>query len=688
MSQLISRCLFCLSLLIATPTISHAHTPQEQELVTKGENIRILDESGKEVGASAENIKSRLLHGKPLHFAEEQDEENRVIEAEWIVEALNTPGVNKIDIDKAIIKGHLYLLKGAHIYTFKESGLAEEEIQRLKDLKVNKMGLIPAPVPSGWRGSKGPILIEPPKTESFDKVGLVSTDIRITESRFLDIVHAIDLGKGIPMVFKGEVIFKGTVFEHGAAFVATNFQGVTDFSYTRFSGDEGTSFGGANFQGPTDFSGAQFLGEGSVLFTAAQFSGEGYTNFSKARFLAGLTRFTGAKFLGEVTNFSGARFLSIAKFRSARFEGRETYFSNAQFQGSVDFSSAYFRSSDGTYFRNTRFGKVLWFVRTVFSHKIDFYGSSFDEDVLFSEADFPKDLDVNLRKAIYNTLDITWSQLKGGRLDAPLREISAALKKNKEISANEFFEWEKVYRRLIANFEALGDRNSKLDAYYHFRRIRPIYKIITREDAYGAEEEFIVSKGWQEEAKWLVEYAFFGLTCGYGAKWERPPIVAIIIISIFTFVYFVGYYLKKTQQRLEKMPANVLKKLKRTGRLSRKIAFDEKAKILSVTGLMAREERDKLLSLWDDKMYQEAVNELFQTSGPLYHPRGERKPLRERWFNKLGNSFFGSFVTFTTLGLGGVTPSGGFKAAVITEGLMGWFTLALFLATLVNVLLT
>jgi hypothetical protein len=150
----------------------------------------------------------------------------------------------------------------------------------------------------------------------------------------------------------------------------------------------------------------------------------------------------------------------------------------------------------------------------------------------------------------------------------------------------------------------------------------------------------------------------------------------------------VGYYLKKTQQRLEKMPADVLKKLKRTGRLSRKIAFDEEEKILSVKGLMAREERDKLLSLWDDKMYQEAVNELFQTSGPLYHPRGERKPLRERWFNKLGNSFFGSFVTFTTLGLGGVTPSGGFKAAVITEGLMGWFTLALFLATLVNVLLT
>jgi hypothetical protein len=197
-----------------------------------------------------------------------------------------------------------------------------------------------------------------------------------------------------------------------------------------------------------------------------------------------------------------------------------------------------------------------------------------------------------------------------------------------------------------------------------------------------------VSEGWREKAKWWVEYAFFGLTCGYGAKWERPPIVAIIIISIFTLVYFVGYYLKTTRQRLEKMPADVLKKLKRTGRLSRKIAFDEEEKILSVKGLMAREERDKLLSLWDDKMYQEAVNELFQTSGPLYHPRGERKPLRERWFNKLGNSFFGSFVTFTTLGLGGVTPSGGFKAAVITEGLMGWFTLALFLATLVNVLLT
>ncbi len=720
--QLISRCLFCLSLLITIPTtISHAQTPQKlvtkeegvlipdksgkelhpagediltpvkpgQKLPPAGKGIQILDKSGKEITVSTGDIKTRLSQGQPVHFTKDLEDEQRAIEAEWIIEALNTPGVNKIDIKNAIIKGNLNLIRGANIYPFEESGLAEEEIQRLKNLKVNEAGNVTVPLPAGTLGPDNARLIEPPKTTGINKVGLVSTSIRITDSRFEGAVFAIDDEEIIPAVFKREVVFKGTAFERGATFGGCNFQGVTDFSYAKFSGEDGARFGGCNFQGPTDFSGARFSEKGPTYFTAAQFSGEGQTNFSETRFSSYVTRFSGAKFLGEITNFSRARFMSpITKFRSARFEGKETYFSGVHFLSPVDFSNSHFRSKSGTYFRNCRFADVVWFIEAVFSYRLDFYGSTFDKDVLFDEADFPTNINVNLRKVIYKNFDIVWGQLRGGRLDAPLREIYAVLKENNEISADAFFEWEGVYRRLVANFEGLGNRTSKLKAYYHFRRTRPVFKMEARVDDYGAEEEFIVGYGLRQKIEWGVEYVFFGLTCGYGAKWERPPMVAILVIGIFTLVYFVGYYLKTTRQRLEKMPADVFEKLKHTDELNWKIAFDEKAKILSVKGLMSREELEQLLSLWDDKKYQEAVSELFQTSGPLYYPRGERKPSRERWFHKLGNSFYGSFVTFTTLGLGGIMPSGGFKAAVITEGLMGWFTLALFLATLANVLLT
>ncbi len=704
MPQLISMCLFCLSLLITIPAISHAQTRQElptvgediltpvkpgQKLSPAGKGIQILDKSGKEITVSTGDIKTRLIQGQPVHFPGDLEDEQRTIEAEWIIEALNTPGVNKIDIKDAIIKGNLNLVRGANIYPFEESGLAEEEIQRLKNLKVNEAGEVTVPLPAETLGPDDGILIEPPKTTGVNRVGLVSTSIRITDSRFEGVVFGIDVEEIIPAVFKREVVFKGTAFERGAYFGGCNFQGVTDFSYAKFLGEPGARFSGCNFQGPTDFSGARFSEKGPAHFTAAQFSGEGQTNFSETRFASYVTRFTGATFLGEITNFSRARFMSpITKFRSARFEGKQTYFSGVHFLSPVDFSNSHFRSKGGTYFRNCRFADVVWFIEAVFSYKLDFYGSTFDKDVLFHDADFPTNIDVNLRKVIYKTFDVVWGQLRGGRLDAPLREIYAVLKENNEISADEFFEWEGVYRRLVANFEALGNRKSKLNAYYHFRRTRPVFKMETRVDDYGVEEDFIVGYGLRQKIEWGVDYVFFGLTCGYGAKWVRPPIIAIIVISIFTIVYFVGYYLKKTSQRLEKMPADVLDKLKHTDKLNWKIEFDEEAKILSVKGLMSREERDQLMGLWDGKMYQEAVNELFQTSGPLYHPRGERKPSRERWFHKLGNSFYGSFVTFTTLGLGGVMPSGGFKAAVITEGLMGWFTLALFLATLANVLLT
>jgi hypothetical protein len=197
--------------------------------------------------------------------------------------------------------------------------------------------------------------------------------------------------------------------------------------------------------------------------------------------------------------------------------------------------------------------------------------------------------------------------------------------------------------------------------------------------------EYIVRHDWREKTLEWVEYIFFGLTCGYGVRPWRPIGVAGSLILIFTIVYLLGYYLSKTYERLERLPKGLKFPDSLTGKLKGKIHYDAEKERLTFRGLMSRKEQDGLLRLSQGKKYQEAVKELFQNSGPLRFPRGERHHMEEKWYHKLLNSIYASVITFATLGLGGIIPSGGFKIAVIIEGVLGWLTMALFLVTLANV---
>ena len=82
---------------------------------------------------------------------------------------------------------------------------------------------------------------------------------------------------------------------------------------------------------------------------------------------------------------------------------------------------------------------------------------------------------------------------------------------------------------------------------------------------------------------------------------------------------------------------------------------------------------------------------------PIYGWRGGIRRLKENdevaeqdvsFWKALGNAFYFSVVTFTTIGSGDLDPADRYrKAAVVIEGLFGWLILALFIVTLANVMI-
>jgi uncharacterized protein YjbI with pentapeptide repeats len=104
-----------------------------------------------------------------------------------------------------------------------------------------------------------------------------------------------------------------------------------------------------------------------------------------------LADFSRATF-SEIAYFSGATFSKLADFSRATFEGKphQTDFVNATFEGKTSFEKTIFKG--GAYFSGAKF-----------------LG------------------DVNLQKASYPALRISWRQLKG-HLDSPLTELEETLK--------------------------------------------------------------------------------------------------------------------------------------------------------------------------------------------------------------------------------------------------------------------
>ncbi|MHA2068643.1 MAG: pentapeptide repeat-containing protein, partial [Candidatus Thorarchaeota archaeon] len=506
-----------------------------KELILRGvmskeerdELLRLSNDKSYRKAVQALFCRSNLLHSAPLHFPDfpekwdEEDEVEWTVEAKWITDALNDK--KPVDIENAIIVGDLDLRVGEPVSVDSEEleGVLEQErINLLTGMAAKNVYLVSSPISivgsilrgrllAGWEDKRGDVV-----------VFLSKTNLKKTE-------------------FLGEINnFKGATFLKWAYFVGAAFSGRASFSGARFSTawfTEATFSGWASFRVATFSTAAVFYG---ATFSEANFQ---RATFSKANFrgakFSKLADFSRATF-SEIAYFSGATFSKLADFSRATFEGKphQTDFVNATFEGKTSFEKTIFKG--GAYFSGAKF-----------------LG------------------DVNLQKASYSALRISWRQLKG-HLDSPLRELDKNLKEIKKqaredkktvtvllqekqdgderrkLKKENLVDWQEVYLKLIKNFEDIGDKKSAEDVFYYYRKERPKFKM----ERLGA-----VS----------VELA------------QLPP----------GFVF--------------------------SHNLTENIHYDKEEKRLVFRGAMAEDEKDELQKLADEPQYEEAVEKLFQKSQSL-----------------------------------------------------------------------
>lgn len=172
--------------------------------------------------------------------------------------------------------------------------------------------------------------------------------------------------------------------------IAIEFEGPIDFRKTVFHGK--TVFNNVIFSDTVDFRGAVFNGE--TWFAGVQFS-KG-ASFGGARFL-GKTIFSGAEFWGktwfghvkfsETAMFNDAQFVDLAWFAHAEFV-EEASFTQVKFSGRIVFTHVKFMRnalfagsefSDATLFVRTEFWEVASFRNIEFIGYASFSGARFSE---------------------------------------------------------------------------------------------------------------------------------------------------------------------------------------------------------------------------------------------------------------------------------------------------------------------
>lgn len=191
-------------------------------------------------------------------------------------------------------------------------------------------------------------------------------------------------------VFPVEISFEGITFEKKVYFNNAQFHGRVKFDRVIFSED--VYFGGACFFEEAFFGKARF--SGTVHFSRTQFSGD--VSFVGSQFHIN-TFFWNTQFTGKA-KFTAGKFVESVDFRQAHFD-KNAEFAYAQFSGRTDFRDTLFQEkadfnqanfAGETVFGQTKFYKEVSFWGSQFSEKTDFRQAHFLGEVVFAEAQFLK----------------------------------------------------------------------------------------------------------------------------------------------------------------------------------------------------------------------------------------------------------------------------------------------------------
>ena len=421
----LSLIFFISLILLACPSYSRA----EEKITTEIKDILIFDVPSRHVDhysksrrgyyysprnrtlefqkikVSIEDIKERILKGQPVHFIEDQEDEKKTIEAEWITNALKKEyGVKKIYINNAIITGTLRFHIFGNEVDIDESGMEKDEIKKQKDRGLDIVFLVFSSIKIINSQLQGDLNAEyfrnyfvmfKENVEFYNFTVAKSasfTRATFTKKAYFDGVTFAERCQFEEAIFTGNAYFNDTIFTRNVYFNDTTFTKTANFTK-------------ATFNELADFRRATFTEEAEVYFDEATFTAS--AKFSTAVF--GERAYFNNVIFTKEANFNSATFAKTAYFKRAIFteeanfsgatftEEAEAYFVGANFSESAKFSTATFYNkvhfNKVTFTKEANFNRAIFteivdFSRTTFAERAEFIGTIFAEEAYFKRAKF------------------------------------------------------------------------------------------------------------------------------------------------------------------------------------------------------------------------------------------------------------------------------------------------------------
>lgn len=361
-----------------------------------------------------------------------------------------------------------------------------------------------------------------------------SNPLRITNSVFRDNVSC----KGV--TFYGNVDFENTTFQRDAIFNGTKFMVEANFNGSRFLGEtsfnmsrfqDGVTFDFAHFSGLADFANGRF--DKFTTFYNTTFKGD--TQFPFSEFDGAFANFESAQFFGDV-DFAGCQFNCYSTFAYAKLQKNADFhatkytnggdFYHAQFLGNANFARSHFiedsifskiQFNDTANFLNAKFDGPAYFNDTLFCRDANFDNAQLLAPTDMSYATFEGDLKMNSTKIARMVFEGSAFQ-ESSRLYLAKADINRLMVSWSQIQDILNFD-SSAYLSLIKNYKDLGQNNDANDCYYEYRYLNQASKPI----------------GF---SKLLDMVAWF--SCGYGARPHYALLSGIVIILIFSVIYWAG----------------------------------------------------------------------------------------------------------------------------------------------------
>jgi uncharacterized protein YjbI with pentapeptide repeats len=287
----------------------------------------------------------------------------------------------------------------------------------------------------------------------------------------------------INSVIYGSIYFANICFKEPIEIKETKIWGSVDFTYAKLMRN-------------SCFDDTIFYNNSSFIKTIF----EDTASFVGTKFFA-VTSFDGAIFNQNVS-FESAEFKHNGVFNSAKFEN-EAAFNEATFYEVASFREGIFKGSArfiGTIFILDAFFNKSKFIRDVSFRKSKFFRCiDFSEAKILREANFTDIIiegKINLDKCRIKNVNISWDNI------------------NNHLIQNDY-----IYTNLKRNFRELNRADDEDECYLQYRRW--------------------ILKNRKRKVLWFIDKAA-DWSCGYGSKPQNLFIISLIIIFIFSVVYYIG----------------------------------------------------------------------------------------------------------------------------------------------------